>query len=307
MTLTIKTINDIDKLKLFAINNPNKPLCYVYYKNNLLFKNVYYVGFTRQNCYKYLNNHHKMKKLIDNINNGFSIQIYTKYNENDLITLFKPKLNIAKGTGKCGRSIKGGKLKTIGEITDSKYFNYIKLNKRYYRKLNNTYNNYQVIWDNLFINKELDVFINFNIVLYIIEKNKKQSNYQFKNDDILFNQIIIIHMHYNIKNPFIFNDLLSILQFCKITCLFNAYMIINTIYKKYIYDLIDYSKKSLLLFNEPNNVLNVYKQIITELSNNNYIIHNFNKKHNQLLHCYRICMSEEFNTFKNNKLNKTYL
>lgn len=37
------------------------------------------------------------------------------------------------------------------------------------------------------------------------------------------------------------------------------------------------------------------------------IIHNFNKKHNQLLHPYRRCMSEEFNTFKNNKLNKTYL
>ena len=47
-------IKDINKLKLFAINNPRQPLCYVYYKNNLLFKNVYYVGFTRQNCYKYL-------------------------------------------------------------------------------------------------------------------------------------------------------------------------------------------------------------------------------------------------------------
>ena len=294
MTLTIKTIHDIDKLKLYATNNPRQPLCYVYYKNNLLFKNVYYVGFTTQDCYKYLKNHHKMKNLIDRLNNGFSIQIYTKYNENDLITLFKPTLNIAKGTGKCGRSIKGGKLKTIGEITDSKYFNYIKLNKKYSRKLNNTYNNYHVIWDNLFINKELDVFINFNIVLYIIKQNKIKNNYQFKNDDILFNQIIIIHMRYNIKNPFILNDLLSILQFCKINCVFNAYMLISFIYKKYIYNLIDYSKQSLLLFNEPNNVLNVYKQIITELSNN-YIVHNFNKKHNQLLHCFRICMSEEFN------------
>ena len=46
MTLTIKTINDIDKLKVYAINNPNKPLYYVYYKNNLLYPNVYYFGFT---------------------------------------------------------------------------------------------------------------------------------------------------------------------------------------------------------------------------------------------------------------------
>ena len=151
MTLTIKTINDIDKLKLYALNNPRQPLCYVYYKNNLLYPNVYYVGFTTQNCYKYLKNHHKIKKITDRLNNGFSIQIYTKYNENDLITLFKPKLNIAKGNGKCGRSIKGGKLNTIGEITDSKYFNYIKINKKYCRKLNNTYNNYHVIWNNLLI------------------------------------------------------------------------------------------------------------------------------------------------------------
>ena len=121
----------------------------------------------------------------------------------------------------------------------------------------------------------MEQFINFNIVLYIIEQNKIKSNYQFKNDDVLFNQIIIIHMRYNIKNPFVLNDLLSILQFCKINCVFKAYMLINFIYKKYIYNIIDYSKQSLLLFNE---------QIITELSNNNYIIHNFNKK----------CISEEF-------------
>jgi hypothetical protein len=56
MTLTINTIYDIDKLKLFAINNPIQPLCYVYYKNNLLYKNVYYLGFTTQNYYKYLKN-----------------------------------------------------------------------------------------------------------------------------------------------------------------------------------------------------------------------------------------------------------
>ena len=66
-----------------------------------------------------------------------------------------------------------------------------------------------------------------------------------------------------------------------------------------VFDFLD------VLFNEPNNVLNVYKQIITELSNNNYIIHNFNKKHNLLLHAYRICISEEFNLLLINKLNKS--
>jgi hypothetical protein len=37
MTLTINMIKDINKLKLFAINNPRQPLCYKYLKNNLLF------------------------------------------------------------------------------------------------------------------------------------------------------------------------------------------------------------------------------------------------------------------------------
>ncbi len=125
--------------------------------------------------------------------------------------------------------------------------------------------------------------------------------------NVYYNVFTTQNFYKYLKKYYKLNNLLSILQFYKFTCLFNAYILINTIYKKYIYNVIDYSKQSLLLFNEPNNVLNVYKQIITELSNNNYIIHNFNKKHNQLLHCYRICMSEEFNTFKNNKLNKKYL
>ena len=302
MTLTIKTINDIDKLKIYATYHPNQPLCYVYYKNNLLYPNVYYVGFTTTNCYKYLKNHHKMKRIIDRINNGYCIQIYTKYNENDLITLFEPRLNIACGTGKCGRCIGGGTLKTVGEITYNNYFT----NKKFNKKRNNKCDDYNVIWDNLFVNKELDVYINFNIVLYIIDQNKIKNNHTFDNDNELFNKIIKMHKYYNIKNPFVLNDLLSILQFCKINCVFNAYLVINFIYKKYIYS-INYSKKSLLLFNDIDNVLNVYKEIIKELSNNNYFINNFNKKHNQLSHVYRRCMSEEFNLFINNKLNINHL
>ena len=302
MTLTIKTINDIDKLKLYATYHPNQPLCYVYYKNNLLYPNVYYVGFTTTNCYKYLRNHHKMKRIIDRINNGYCIQIYTKYNENDLITFLEPRLNIAWGTGKCGRCIGGGKLKTLGEITDHKYLNnYIKPNKKW--------NKYDVIWDNLFINKDLDVYINFNIVLYIIDQNKiKNINKEIDIvNEMLFNEIIIKNKKYKIKQPFILNDLLSILKFCKINCVYNAYNIICSIYKKSILLLINDSKKSLLLFNDTENIINVYKDIIKELSNNKYFINNFNKTHVELSHIYRRCMSVEFNLFKNNKLNINHL
>ena len=80
--------------------------------------------------------------------------------------------------------------------------------------------------------------------MHIIKKNK----HQFKNNNELFNKLFKMHKYYNIKNPFVLNDLLSILQFCKINCVFKEYMIINFIYKKSIYT-INYSKHSLLLFN----------------------------------------------------------
>lgn len=302
MRLTIKTLYDFEQLKLYIEKYPNQPICYVYYKKDLLYPNVYYVGYTRQNCYKYLKNHHKMKKITDIIHDGYSIQIYTKYNENDLIKFFEPWFNKASGIGKCGRIIGGGKLKTLGEITDHKYLNnYIKPNKKW--------NKYDGIWDNLFINKDLDVYINFNIVLYIIEQNKiKKITKEIDIvNEILFNEIIIRSKKYKIKQPFIINNLLSILQFCKINCLYNAYNIICYIYKKSILLLINDSKKSLLLFNDTYNVLNVHKEIIKELSNNKYFIDNFNKNNVQLSYTYRCCMSDAFNLFKNNKLNINYL
>ena len=112
--VTIKTIDDFIKFKEFTI----RPICYVYYKESLL--DSYYVGFTTQHAYYYLRNHHKMKKINDVIHNGFSIQIYTKYNEDSLIKLFKPKLNIVKGTGICGRNIKKESTISLGEIIVSK-------------------------------------------------------------------------------------------------------------------------------------------------------------------------------------------
>ena len=86
MGFTIKTISDFEDFKHY----PTQPLCYVYYKVSLM--DVYYVGYTIQNGYKYLKNHHKMKRIDDIIKN-YSIQIYTKYDEDSLIKLFKPKLN----------------------------------------------------------------------------------------------------------------------------------------------------------------------------------------------------------------------
>jgi hypothetical protein len=64
--VTIKSIDDFIKFKDFTIT----PLCYVYYKESLM--NAYYVGFTTQNGYKYLRNHHKMKNIYNVLKDGFS-------------------------------------------------------------------------------------------------------------------------------------------------------------------------------------------------------------------------------------------
>ena len=143
MTITIKNINDIEKLKKYVSDNPKKPLCYVFYKNNMRFPNVYYVGFTDQigiAKYHYLSNHHKMKSLITNLNNGFSIQIYTQYSEEGLIKLLKPTLNKQKGNCmKTYRNCCEGDLRSIGEIIgrnyEDKYIKKYKYIKCAYEKL----------------------------------------------------------------------------------------------------------------------------------------------------------------------------
>ena len=67
MTIIIKNNSDIDKFIKYVSDNPTQNLCYVFYKNNLRYPNVHYVGFTSQYGiakYHYLKSHHKMKNLI---------------------------------------------------------------------------------------------------------------------------------------------------------------------------------------------------------------------------------------------------
>ena len=161
--VTIKSIDDFIKFNEFT----TKPLCYVYYKESLL--NAYYVGFTTQQGYHYLRHHHKMKKIRDVIKNGFSIQIYTKYNEDSLINLFKPKLNMIKGTGICGRNIRNKKIKCIGEII-SMIENNNSYKKRQIKDKNNSI--VDAVWDNLFKNNNDFVSIHSDMVKYLIEKEK---------------------------------------------------------------------------------------------------------------------------------------
>ena len=172
--MLIKCLEDFELFKDFPI----QPICYVYYKGSLAL-NAHYVGFTTQHGYKYLKRHHKMKKIDDVLNQGYSIQIYTKYNENSLIKFFKPTLNKGSGTAKCGRNIGGGNLSIVGEICVS--LNNLFLYKNYLKKSVET--NYVVT-------------IPMDIVFNILEKEKQKYDQPntilhtfYQNEYIIFLQL----------------------------------------------------------------------------------------------------------------------
>lgn len=229
--VTIKSIDDFIKFKEFTTT----PLCYVYYKESLL--NAYYVGFTTQQGYYYLRNHHKMKKIKHVINNGFSIQIYTKYDEDTLIKLFKPKLNILKGRGICGRQINYVDLKHVGEVIsmakitlsykDKKRECHIQksIYKKIYKNIDSVYD---TLWDNLFKNKNEFVSINSDIIKYLIEKEKIKEENQTCN--IINNEMFIKIFKYKDKSSELLNGLCSMLRFCKITMLYASYITIHEVY-----------------------------------------------------------------------------
>lgn len=299
--VTIKSIDDFIKFKEFT----TKPLCYVYYKESLL--NSYYVGFTTQQGYYYLKNHHKMKKIRDAINNGFSIQIYTKYNEESLINLLKPKLNIQKGTGICGRNIRNKKIKYIGEIIS------MVENINSYKKRQIKDNIYDDVWDNLFKNKNEFVSIHSDMVKYLIEKDKlkeKNNNYNEKYNRIINDQVFIRIFKYKDKSSELLNGLCSILRFCKIPMLYASYIIIHEVYLNNLKTLLEeknINKETIetnrnewyYLFHSINNYIKLYNNLIEILKSNNYLINinknNIKKIMRELSYSCRIAIKEHFN------------
>ncbi len=246
--VTIKTMDDFKKLKNFTTT----PICYVYYKNTLL--NTFYVGYTTQNGYKYLRNHHRMKKISDRINEGYSIQIYTKYNESALISLFKPKLNVQSGNGYIGRNIGythcntdlKNVVKSIGEIILPKKI--IKYNKKHnilsYSEIKRVIDKtkresiYNEIWNNIFINifinKKNNISLHFDIVLYIINIHKLKPENNIYNE--IFNSIK--------SNDIYIKKLCSILKYCKIKYLFQTFILIYEIYINNTKELIRFTSET---------------------------------------------------------------
>lgn len=308
--VTIKSIDDFIKFKEFT----TRPICYVYYKESLL--NSYYVGFTTQQGYYYLRNHHKMKKIKDAIKNGFSIQIYTKYNEDSLIKILKPKLNIVKGTGICGRHINYVDLKSVGEVIsmckfkltyEDKKREYHIQNTIYKKIYKNIYSNYHTLWDNLFKNKNQFVSIHSDMIKYLIEKEKLKEENQTCN--IINNELFIKIFKYKDKSIELLNGLCSILKFCKIKMLYASYIIIHEVYLNNLKTLLDennINKDTLetnrnewyYLFHSINNYIKIHNEIIQQLKSNNCFI-NINEYNIKKLiiyssYLYRLAIKEHY-------------
>ena len=306
--VTIKSIDDFIKFRDFT----TKPLCYVYYKESLL--NSYYVGFTTQQGYYYLRNHHKMKHINDAIKNGFSIQIYTKYNEDSLIKLFKPKLNMIKGTGICGRNIINKKIKYIGEII-SMIENINSYKKRQIKDKNNSI--VDAIWDNLFKNKNEFVSIHSDMVKYLIEKEKlKEENKKYNEiyNQFIHDEIIIKLFKYKDKTSELLSGLCSIIKLCKIPKLYASYIIIHEVYLKNLKIVLEeknINKDTLetnrnewyYLFHSMNNCIKICNDIIKLLKLYHCLI-DINKDNiknimSELSYLYRIAVKEHYiNYFK---------
>jgi hypothetical protein len=183
-------------------------ICYVYYKGTLSTA-VYYVGFTTQNIYYYLSNHHKMKSIKARFKEGFSIQLYKTYTENSLIELFKPTLNKVAGKKIHGRTMGGGDLRFVGEV-------------------------FQPSRDKKDDSKEPSFpCLTIDFVFLYLEKAKNNPLYQKENTFLYsFMQHTAIQ-EISKDTPDFLIPFLSILEYCKISCLFPAFVSVHEVFLKH--------------------------------------------------------------------------
>ena len=201
------------------------------------------------------------------LNNGFYIQIYTKYNEESLIQLFKPKLNKIGGIGICGRNMGYGKIfkcnfdrslgysiylgyginkvLSVGEIISYKPYRYkheqmlVTKNNRSISindKGNKPLSFYDELWNSLFQTKLTEcVSLNYEFVCYWIQREKlKQENRIY--DHLLEDERIhIIKKELGIRNwklgsHMFVQDFMCILKYCRLNKLYISYVIIHQVY-----------------------------------------------------------------------------
>ena len=257
--VTIKSLEDFERFKEFTIS----PICYVYYKGYLS-THVAYVGFTTQHGYKYLKNHHKMKRIEDVLNQGYSIQIYTQYNEDSLIKLLKPSLNKIAGIGICGRTICRNYKLTLGDL-----YRTTENVSLYKRKISKTpMENYNDLSMKTIETSPYVIKIPMDIVLNILEKYK-------------YDQTILPTFYRNthIQTLFrskrtkekMFTHLFQILRYCKLHCLYLAYVMIHEVYLENISIHVDLYPTWIDKFRHLDNYKKIHVDIVSRLKERQYL------------------------------------
>jgi hypothetical protein len=193
-----------------------------------------------------------MKRIEDVLHQGYSIQIYTKYNENSLINFFKPSLNQIAGIGICGRVIGRSNLRSVGEICTKRYGSN-RFTKAYFRKPIET----------------SDVFaIPIDLVFSIIEKLKP------KQDNILsLYQDTVHHLKYKKISIPILSKLFQILRYCKIHCLYLAYVMIHEVYLENLLHHVNLYPNWVETFAHPDQYKKIHVDIVSRLKERQYLTH----------------------------------
>ena len=205
--LPIHTIEELEQYKESDWKHKARgfqTICYVYYKGSLSTE-VYYVGFTTQNIYHYLFKHHKMKSITARFKEGFSIQLYKMYTEYSLIQLLKPTLNKAAGKRNHGRTMGGGDLRFVGEV-------------------------FQPSRDKKAETNEPFAHLTIDFVFIYLEKAKTNPLYQKENTFMYSFMEHAAIQEIKEDDPEFLLPFLDILEYCKISCLFPAFVSVHQLY-----------------------------------------------------------------------------
>jgi hypothetical protein len=206
-----------------------------------------------------------MKRIEDVLNVGFSIQIYTKYNEDSLIKLLKPSLNKKAGSGICGRMIQRNYLLTLGDVfrtTENVYLYKRKVVKTSMEK-----------YDELSMKTETNNYvlqIPMDIVFHIIEKHK----YEHLNilDDFYQNTYIktLFHLKHR-KTEKMFTCIFHIMKYCKIHCLGLVYIMIHNIYLENLIYHVNSFPDWIERFKHIDNYKRIHCDIVSILKENEWL------------------------------------
>ena len=172
------------------------------------------------------------------------------------------------------------------------------------------YSIYETLWGDLFKNKNDIVSINYDMVKYLIEKEKLKENNYKKYNQIINDEVFIKSFKYKDKSSELLIGICSILGFCKIPMLYASYIIIHEVYLNNLKMLLDennINKETLetnrnewyYLFHSINNYIKLYNELIQILKSNNYLIdinkNNIKKIMRELSYSCRIAIKGNFN------------